>query len=101
MKRRELIRHLNAHGCELLREGANHSIFVNAILKRLRRFPGIASLTSSWPGKFAAIFKYRSPETFFNPSRSYGGRWEGDLNLGLFAYVCNAQGREVEVLQVR
>ena len=26
VKRRELVRHLERHGCELLREGANHSI---------------------------------------------------------------------------
>ena len=29
MKRRELIRHLQANGCELLREGGRHSVFVN------------------------------------------------------------------------
>lgn len=29
MKRRELIRHLERHGCEFLREGGNHSVFVN------------------------------------------------------------------------
>lgn len=29
MKRRALVRHLEQHGCELLREGANHSIFIN------------------------------------------------------------------------
>ncbi|MDP3720545.1 MAG: type II toxin-antitoxin system HicA family toxin [Acidobacteriota bacterium] len=29
MKRRALVRHLQDQGCELLREGANHSIFVN------------------------------------------------------------------------
>ena len=29
MKRRDLIRHLEQRGCELLREGANHSIYVN------------------------------------------------------------------------
>ena len=29
MKRRDLIRHLLAHGCELLREGSRHSIYVN------------------------------------------------------------------------
>ena len=29
MKRRQLARHLEQHGCELLREGANHSIYVN------------------------------------------------------------------------
>jgi predicted RNA binding protein YcfA (HicA-like mRNA interferase family) len=29
VKRRALVRHLEESGCELLREGANHSIFVN------------------------------------------------------------------------
>lgn len=29
MKRRDLIRHLEMHGCELLREGGNHSVYVN------------------------------------------------------------------------
>ena len=29
MKRRQLLRHLKNHGCSLLREGANHSIYQN------------------------------------------------------------------------
>ena len=29
MKRRDLIRHLEAQGCELLREGGSHTIYVN------------------------------------------------------------------------
>ncbi len=29
MKRRDLIRHIEKNGCELLREEANHSVFVN------------------------------------------------------------------------
>jgi mRNA interferase HicA len=29
MKRRDLIQHLEAHKCELLREGANHSVYFN------------------------------------------------------------------------
>jgi predicted RNA binding protein YcfA (HicA-like mRNA interferase family) len=29
MKRSDLVRHLEAHGCEFLREGANHTIYVN------------------------------------------------------------------------
>ncbi len=34
MKRQELIRHLRRHGCELLREGGSHSVWVNrAVLK--------------------------------------------------------------------
>jgi mRNA interferase HicA len=29
MKRRDLIRHLENNGCEFLREGGNHTIYVN------------------------------------------------------------------------
>ncbi len=29
MKRADLIRHLESHGCYLLREGGKHSLFVN------------------------------------------------------------------------
>lgn len=29
MKRRDLIRHLEAHGCRLVREGHSHSIYEN------------------------------------------------------------------------
>lgn len=29
MKRKALVRHLEEHSCELLREGGRHSIFVN------------------------------------------------------------------------
>jgi predicted RNA binding protein YcfA (HicA-like mRNA interferase family) len=29
MKQTDLIRHLHAHGCELLREGSKHSVYYN------------------------------------------------------------------------
>lgn len=29
MKRIDLVRHLQDHGCELLREGSKHSIYIN------------------------------------------------------------------------
>jgi predicted RNA binding protein YcfA (HicA-like mRNA interferase family) len=29
MKRRDLVRHLERHGCEFLREGGNHTVYVN------------------------------------------------------------------------
>jgi len=29
LKRRALVQHLEAHGCQLLREGGNHSVYVN------------------------------------------------------------------------
>lgn len=39
MKRRELVRHLRQHGCQLLREGANHSVFVNTSTLRTSTVP--------------------------------------------------------------
>lgn len=39
MKRRDLIRHLEAHSCELLREGGNHSVFVNRSARRVSTVP--------------------------------------------------------------
>ena len=39
MKRRDLVRHLEQHGCELLREGANHSVFVNRTTRKSSAVP--------------------------------------------------------------
>ena len=35
MKRLELIRYLERHGCQFLREGGNHTIYVNRQQKRV------------------------------------------------------------------
>jgi predicted RNA binding protein YcfA (HicA-like mRNA interferase family) len=39
MKRKDLIRHLQKHGCELLREGGSHSVFVNRAAKKISTVP--------------------------------------------------------------
>jgi mRNA interferase HicA len=39
MKRRELLAHMQEHGCQLLREGANHSIWVNPATGRKEAVP--------------------------------------------------------------
>ena len=39
MNRRDLIRHLPTHGCQLLREGGNHSMFVNRTTRRSSAVP--------------------------------------------------------------
>lgn len=47
MKRGDLIRHLNKHGCYLLREGSNHSIFHNSANKKqtaVGRHPELSEL---------------------------------------------------------
>jgi mRNA interferase HicA len=44
MKRRELLEHLQRHGCVLLREGANHSIWQNPATGRREAIPRHAEL---------------------------------------------------------
>lgn len=39
MKRKELIKHLEKCGCLLLREGANHSVFVDRSRKKVSTVP--------------------------------------------------------------
>jgi mRNA interferase HicA len=39
MKRTDLVRHLARNGCELLREGKKHSVFVNRTKRRSSAVP--------------------------------------------------------------
>jgi predicted RNA binding protein YcfA (HicA-like mRNA interferase family) len=39
VKRRELIEHLERHGCEFLREGGNHTIYVNRTTRKSSSVP--------------------------------------------------------------
>ncbi|HVE72629.1 MAG TPA: type II toxin-antitoxin system HicA family toxin [Thermoanaerobaculia bacterium] len=39
MKRRDLERHLRQHGCTVLREGGNHTVFVNETSSRVTAVP--------------------------------------------------------------
>ena len=39
MKRIDLVRHVEANGCELQREGGNHSVFVNRAARRTSVLP--------------------------------------------------------------
>ncbi|MDP2625283.1 MAG: type II toxin-antitoxin system HicA family toxin [Candidatus Rokubacteria bacterium] len=39
MKRVDLVRHLTARGCELLREGARHSVYVNRNARKTSTVP--------------------------------------------------------------
>lgn len=39
MKRRDLIRHLETHGCVLLGEGGRHSMYVNRLSGKVSTIP--------------------------------------------------------------
>ena len=39
MKRKDLTRHLETHGCELLREGGSHIIYINRLARASSSIP--------------------------------------------------------------
>ena len=39
MKRADLVRHLESHGCRLMREGASHSVYVNRASRKVSTVP--------------------------------------------------------------
>ena len=39
MKRVDLVRHLESHGCRLLREGGSHSVYVNPAARKTSTVP--------------------------------------------------------------
>jgi len=39
MKRQDLVRHLEKHGCYLLREGGKHSVYVNPVNNQTSAVP--------------------------------------------------------------
>ena len=46
MKRHELLRHLKEHGCQLLREGARHSIYFNPENRKVSTMPRHAEISN-------------------------------------------------------
>ncbi|HUT24099.1 MAG TPA: type II toxin-antitoxin system HicA family toxin [Sumerlaeia bacterium] len=39
MKRRDLIRHVESHGCRFLREGGNHTVYFNPVARKCSTVP--------------------------------------------------------------
>ncbi|MGD1100461.1 MAG: type II toxin-antitoxin system HicA family toxin [Terriglobia bacterium] len=46
MKRRELVRHLEKHGCQQLREGSRHTMYVNPRQKKVSAVPRHTEINS-------------------------------------------------------
>lgn len=47
MKRVDLVRHLTAHGCQLLREGGRHSIYFNPTSRQTSAVPRHSEIVES------------------------------------------------------
>jgi mRNA interferase HicA len=51
MKRQELIRYIEKHGCEFLREGGNHTVYVNRKEKKATTIPRHREIDEDLSGK--------------------------------------------------
>ena len=61
VKRRELIRHLLANDCELLREGGRHSVFVNRANRKVSTVPRHAEIKDFLAVKICRDLDIRPP----------------------------------------
>jgi len=51
VKRRQLLDHLKAHGCEFLREGSRHTMYVNRANVRTSAVPRHSEITNNMARK--------------------------------------------------
>jgi len=61
MKRRDLIRHLKQHGCELLREGGRHSVYINPASDTTTAVPRHAEINEFLARKICRDLKLPEP----------------------------------------
>lgn len=56
-----MIRHLRVHGCELLREGGNHSVYVNRAERAASTVPRHREVDDSLTRKICRDLKIAAP----------------------------------------
>ena len=61
MKRRDLIRHLEAHGCEFLREGGSHTVYVNRSARKSTTVPRHREIDEFLTRKICRDLEIRAP----------------------------------------
>jgi mRNA interferase HicA len=64
MKRRDLLAHLTAHGCTLLREGARHSWWHNVALNKRGAVPRHTEVNNNLHWKICRDLGVPEPERF-------------------------------------
>ncbi|MCY4122465.1 MAG: type II toxin-antitoxin system HicA family toxin [Acidobacteria bacterium] len=62
MKRRRLLRHLARHGCTLLREGGNHTVYVNRTAKRVSTIPRHSDINEDLARKICKDLQVPRPD---------------------------------------
>jgi predicted RNA binding protein YcfA (HicA-like mRNA interferase family) len=62
VKRVDLIRHLEAHGCRLLREGGSHSVYVHTESRKLSTLPRHREIKEFLARKICKDLEIAKPE---------------------------------------
>jgi mRNA interferase HicA len=63
MKRIDLIRHMEQHGCEFLRQGSNHTVYVNRKARRSSAVPRHREVNDFLARKIWTISWFPGPRT--------------------------------------
>jgi mRNA interferase HicA len=63
MKRVDLVRHLGIHGCEFLREGGNHTIYLNRTAQRSTSIPRHREINNLLARKICRDLQVPEPNT--------------------------------------
>lgn len=63
MKRKDLIRHLEKRGCEFLRDGANHTVYVNRKKKKVSTVPRHREIDDNLAKKSVKTWEFLRPNT--------------------------------------
>jgi hypothetical protein len=93
MKRRDLIRHLENNGCEFLREGGNHTIYVNRRAQKSSAIPRHREIIDFLAKRFAKTSTFRSrefPQRTFLSRRSFS---EGGCSM-CGPHFCSMNGAD-------
>ncbi len=62
MKRRDLLRHLAQYGCVLLREGANHTVYINRTAKKASTVPRHTDINQDLARKICKDLQVPQPD---------------------------------------
>jgi mRNA interferase HicA len=64
MKRVDLIRHLESHGCEFFREGGKHTVFVNRVARTSSSVPRHREINDFLARKICRDLQIPEPKKF-------------------------------------
>ncbi len=63
MKRKDFIRHLESHGCEFMREGGSHTVYVNRAAQKSSAVPRHREINDYLARKICRDLQVPEPKT--------------------------------------